>query len=1221
MKKGLLILLCLPFIGFGQNVNIPDANFKAFLVGNTAINTNGDAEIQVSEATAFNGTIDCNNMNISDLTGIEDFIALTGLICYLNQLTSLDVSANTALTNLQCHNQPLVSLDLSNNIDLNTLVCTNNQLTSLDLSNNTNLIHLQCQGNSLTILDVSANTALEHLACPSNQITNLDVSNNTVLTYLWCDVNQLTSLDVRNGNNTSFTVFSATTNPNLYCIDVDDPVYSAANWWNAQAPFSTNCATAFGCIDILALNFDSTATIDDSSCTYQLTYVPDDNFEQALINLGYDNILDDSVTTAIIDTLTYLSVNGILGSNIYIYDLTGIEDFTALTYLSCGSNQLTSLDLSQNTALATLQCGYNGIGSLNVSNNPALTYLECIECPLSSLDVSANAALTHLLLGNSQLTTLDLSQNTALIELHCGYNTQLTSLDVSNNTALVNLFCSDNSQLTSLDIRNGNNINFTSSLSAWDNPNLFCIDVDDPVWSATNWTGIDAWTSFSSNCATAFGCIDILALNFDSIATINDGSCYYAKTYVPDDNFEAYLEANGMGDGIMLNDSVLTGNITSVVTLYVDFQNISNLTGIETFISLTDLDCRENQLSSLDLSANTALTTLKCDDNQLISLDVSNNIILTHLQCHNNQLTSLDVSNNTALNMLSYYSNQITSIDLSNNTALTSLYCNNNQLTILDLSANTALTKLYCNDNQLTMLDLRNGNNINMINTYPSTIGNPNLYCIDVDDATWSTANWTVIDAWSSFSSNCATAFGCTDSTSCNYNSVATIDDGSCSGIFGCMAGTACNYNPLATCDDGSCVYSNSSMDTVISCDSYYWEGTNYTTSGAYVDTLTNIAGCDSTVTLNLTVNYSSSSASNITDYYICNGQSVTIGNSIYTNPGTYSDTLTANNGCDSTFISIVHVSYLALATSSTPVTCIGWNDGSVAVGIQNDIPPMSIVWNTNDTIATIGQLGIGVYIVQVSDTACVITDTIQVSINVTTPADSMYPEICYITVDSASGNNKVIIKPMANLLTSKFIIYKESSANIYSPIDTVNYNTLEYLDVSSSPMIQSYRYKVSVLDTCGNESVKSDFHKTIHLTMSLGVNGEVNLLWNTYEGYQPSDYLIFRSINNGAMNQIGILPGTNLTYTDLTPPSGILNYQVRAIAPNCNIVPFAKSANNMLTSNVINHSTTPVEEHITNKKILKVTDLLGRETKGTKNEVLFYIYDDGTVEKRIVIE
>jgi len=51
------------------------------------------------------------------------------------------------------------------------------------------------------------------------------------------------------------------------------------------------------------------------------------------------------------------------------------------------------------------------------------------------------------------------------------------------------------------------------------------------------------------------------------------------------------------------------------------------------------------------------------------------------------------------------------------------------------------------------------------------------------------------------------------------------------------------------------------------------------------------------------------------------------------------------------------------------------------------------------------------------------------------------------------------------------------------------------------------------------------------------------------------------------------------------------------------------------------NCPTTSITEHTTNKELLKVTDLLGREAKDTKNEILFYIYDDGTVEKRIVIE
>ena len=102
MKKLLLVLLALPMIGLGQNVNIPDANFKAYLLGNTAINTNGDNQIQVSEAAAFTGTIYCQSMGISNLTGIEAFTALTHLNCCDHQLTSLDVSQNTALTELGC---------------------------------------------------------------------------------------------------------------------------------------------------------------------------------------------------------------------------------------------------------------------------------------------------------------------------------------------------------------------------------------------------------------------------------------------------------------------------------------------------------------------------------------------------------------------------------------------------------------------------------------------------------------------------------------------------------------------------------------------------------------------------------------------------------------------------------------------------------------------------------------------------------------------------------------------------------------------------------------------------------------------------------------------------------------------------------------------------------------------------------------------------------------
>ena len=140
------------------------------------------------------------------------------------------------------------------------------------------------------------------------------------------------------------------------------------------------------------------------------------------------------------------------------------------------------------------------------------------------------------------------------------------------------------------------------------------------------------------------------------------------QTYVPDDNFEAYLEANGMGNGIANDDLVLTANINAVTYLSVgSSNNISDLTGIEDFIALTHLYCSFNQLTSLDLSNNTQLVILECTENfQLTTLDVSQNTALHGLYLWNNQLTSLDVSNNILLNELDCGDNQLTTLDVSN---------------------------------------------------------------------------------------------------------------------------------------------------------------------------------------------------------------------------------------------------------------------------------------------------------------------------------------------------------------------------------------------------------------------------------------------------------------------------------------------------------------------------------------------------------------------------
>ncbi len=280
MRKSLLLFGFLAgALGFtkAQNVNIPDANFKAYLVGNTAINTNGDSEIQVSEAVAFTGAIECPNMNIIDLTGIEAFVNLTVLKCEstlnnpnANKLTSLDISKNTALITVYCWYNQLTSLDVSKNTVLETLACYGNQLTSLDVTKNTLLRQLSCESNPLNTLDVTKNPALTYLECGNTNLTNLDISNNTLLENFWCYQNNLTSLDLskhpalkffmcfdnkltslnlKNGNNAVLQTMWARNNPNLTCIQVDNVDYANSqnvdDWMkDATASYSENCGLA-----------------------------------------------------------------------------------------------------------------------------------------------------------------------------------------------------------------------------------------------------------------------------------------------------------------------------------------------------------------------------------------------------------------------------------------------------------------------------------------------------------------------------------------------------------------------------------------------------------------------------------------------------------------------------------------------------------------------------------------------------------------------------------------------------------------------------------------------------------------------------------------------------------------------------------------------------------------------------------------------------------------
>ncbi|MBR6894039.1 MAG: hypothetical protein IKN15_12560 [Bacteroidaceae bacterium] len=223
-----------------NETNFPDENFRNYLLSDEY--GYGKDGVLTDSEIAYIQVVNVRNKNIQSLKGIEFFTALKRLQCDFNQLTSLDLSKNTALRELDCsENYSLTMLDLSNNTELIYLNCSGSILTSLDLSKNTKLTYLNCSGNpqmkelnisgcdkltefmcmgtQIKELDLSSNISLKKLYIYDNQLTTLDVSNNTALEILQCDGNQLAELDV--SKCTKLTLLSCTSNL-LRTLDVSN---------------------------------------------------------------------------------------------------------------------------------------------------------------------------------------------------------------------------------------------------------------------------------------------------------------------------------------------------------------------------------------------------------------------------------------------------------------------------------------------------------------------------------------------------------------------------------------------------------------------------------------------------------------------------------------------------------------------------------------------------------------------------------------------------------------------------------------------------------------------------------------------------------------------------------------------------------------------------------------------------------------------------------------
>lgn len=270
-----------------------------------------------------------------------------------------------------------------------------------------------------------------------------------------------------------------------------------------------------------------------------------------------------------------------------------------------------------------------------------------------------------------------------------------------------------------------------------------------------------SWISFAPTKAMSERTVELLVMANDSpekrtaVVTLTDENSsvseavtinqagYQADYIAFEDRLfkEALVELYDTNEDAEI-DSREASAITNIVC---SGKSIYSLNGIEKLTNLQTLDCSNNSITELDLTANTELTSVKCYTNSLVDLNIEGLEKLTYLDCHSNSLTNINTSSNPALSYYNCSSNNIKALDVSKNTKLESLYCHSCRLlTTLNIENLANLTALYLNSATENCIAQKNvnisgsslqsllmGGNARWLNVAIS--GNPNLKSLSLN--------------------------------------------------------------------------------------------------------------------------------------------------------------------------------------------------------------------------------------------------------------------------------------------------------------------------------------------------------------------------------------------------------------------------------------------------------------------------------------------------------
>jgi len=774
---------CDPHVGLGMTgiiianalaqplTYVPDSAFEAYLenngMGNSIPNDSNVLTANINTITS----LDVTSQNISDLTGIQDFTALTHLYC----------GSNWSFTS----SPPPIA---------------GNQLTSLDVSQNIALTDLACDANQLTSLDVSNNINLTWLVCEANQLTSLDFSNTPAMWLIYASGNQLTSVDIRNGNNLTLSPDNDfSNNPQLYCIDVDSVSYcnNTIVYIDPQTIFSTNC----GWIPAENLFFSE--------------------YGEGSSNNKYFEIYNPTSDTIDLTNYAFARVSNSPGNGVGVYEFWVDFDSAAIilpndVYVVVHPSADSLILIEADMDYGSLSNGDDGF-ALVYGNNPGspmspsaggYQILDWIGDwngdPGSGWDVAGenNATANHTLIRKCDVTQGD------------------TSWTDAAGTNPVN--------------------------SQW-------IVLPQNDWS-------DIGQHIILPCNLIYGCMDSLACNYDPNAVIDDASCIYpGQIYqynISICNGDSALIGNVYYSqaGLFIDSLINTIGCDSIVhtnlTIYSQFNSIfggipNNIVGGGNFYSgqqSLELSCYmpSELVSAVIYSQDTTLTTFEIrDDNGNVLDDTTVNVIPGGHRIYFNYLMSAG-----------------SDYELGVNGGSNDLFRHNSGVSYpYNFGSLAAVTSSSAGGNYYYF-----------------------FYDIEVKQSSQPT-NYSICDGES------ITVAGNVYNTTGLYTDSLTSSIGCDSLVF-----TNLIVNPNIS-------FTNN--QTICIGETYTVNGNIYDTTGTYIDSLQTISGCDSIVTTNLTI-LSISSGSSINNQTICIGDSIMIGTSTYFMNGTYFDTLISSNSCDS---------------------------------------------------------------------------------------------------------------------------------------------------------------------------------------------------------------------------------------------------------------------------------------------------------------------------------